>query len=149
MKFKVKFKRFVIFSLCVSALLVYGCHGARLDRVSPADLLEQRVSGFLKARQSNDKETAYGYYSPDYRKKVSLAEHINNQKAVYFDSTVESIEYVQGAKTGRVFLRESFDFIGHRVDNMVIPHNWVLVDGVWYIDGRLVSFKDIFTSTPK
>lgn len=136
--------------ICAGCLLLLsgGCQTMRVPPPSPEAQLMERVTDYWAAKADGDAIATYPFYSSAYRGEVPLKSHARRGNIAFSSWSLQSLEVLPSVEEARVTVQADMQVMGLTFANATMTENWVLEDGVWYLDAPTPrqSFQKLFES---
>ena len=136
---------FGITGLLILILGIVSCQGMRVKTKNDKDLVYQRVSDYVDAKNARDVKKEYSFFSPSYKNSVTLEQFIKRHNVSDIHMALKHIDYEPGAEKARVELIINLAYMGFEFKDVEFSQNWIRVDGQWYLDAKDTTFRDLFT----
>ena len=137
-------KLYRLISLCSIIAVLISCQSLQIASKSKRELLEQRVHEYVEARNNQDMDEEYKFFSPSYRQTVSLEQFKERREVKINRVALKSIDYEEDADSARVVLLLDFRVIGFHFEKAKFSQEWRFIDGQWYFKVRPVVATDMF-----
>ena len=109
--------------LMVALLALISCRGA--VTVDPKARLQERIEGFIQARQAADQIALQGFYLNPGQARIGNIRYISSE--------VTEITFAEEDKRAQVKLKNSMQAMGFTFKNTPQTINWLWQKGDWYV----------------